>query len=250
MDCAESVKGPAWVRRSVARCAPQLAMAPSSVRDGADRSRRRRPASPKWASCSAGSSERSSKRWMKMCAGLTSISGLAGAGEFVRGDPIDFFAEKMGGAAAISPRKWVARVRSSRQGEGREGCGSAAGVPSASKVSVAKPKRMVPSYDLSAVAKNCARRVYLPSSSGSTPVAMGSRVPRWPMERSPVARRMMSTTSCEVSPAGLSSDQESIQSCVSAFAHIRACLGDCILAGRLEKIVLPDGPTARGAVTS
>ena len=43
-----------------------------------------------------------------------------------------------------------------------------------------------------------------PSTSGRTPVAMGSSVPRCPMERSPTSRRALATTSCEVHPAGLS----------------------------------------------
>ena len=81
----------------------------------------------------------------------------------------------------------------------------ATGVPSASNVSVAKPKRISPVYDFSACPKNCASRVYLPNRSGSTPVAIGSRVPRCPIERSPVARRTIATTSCDVMPAGLSS---------------------------------------------
>src|SRR6185437_13279456 len=49
-----------------------------------------------------------------------------------------------------------------------------------------------------------ARRVARPSRRTSNPVANGSRVPRWPMLRSPYTRRAMSTTSCEVIPAGLS----------------------------------------------
>src|SRR5271165_6322498 len=43
-----------------------------------------------------------------------------------------------------------------------------------------------------------------PSTSGSTPVAMGSSVPRWPIDRSPTSRRILATTSCEVQAAGLS----------------------------------------------
>src|SRR5271166_1868748 len=43
-----------------------------------------------------------------------------------------------------------------------------------------------------------------PSTRGRTPVAMGSSVPKWPMDRSPTIRRILATTSCEVHPAGLS----------------------------------------------
>src|SRR6185312_6204504 len=49
-----------------------------------------------------------------------------------------------------------------------------------------------------------ARRVARPSRRTSSPVANGSRVPMWPMLRSPYTRRAMSTTSFEVIPAGLS----------------------------------------------
>ena len=41
-------------------------------------------------------------------------------------------------------------------------------------------------------------------TSGRTPVAIGSSVPRCPTERSPQMRRTLATTSCEVIPAGLS----------------------------------------------
>src|SRR3954471_10847411 len=41
-------------------------------------------------------------------------------------------------------------------------------------------------------------------ASGSTPVASGSSVPVWPMRDSRKARRAAATTSCEVSPCGLS----------------------------------------------
>jgi hypothetical protein len=37
----------------------------------------------------------------------------------------------------------------------------------------------------------------------STPLAQGSRVPAWPTRFSPVSRRTMSTTSCEVIPTSL-----------------------------------------------
>ena len=76
--------------------------------------------------------------------------------------------------------------------------------PSASKVSVAKPNRILPSYHFSDWPKNCASRVYLPSSRRQH--SRSHRVERSQVtnRRSPVARRTMATTSCEVMPAGLS----------------------------------------------
>ena len=47
-------------------------------------------------------------------------------------------------------------------------------------------------------------RVARPTPSTSTPVAIGSSVPAWPTLRVPRARRARATTSCEVSPPGLS----------------------------------------------
>src|ERR1051325_895333 len=44
----------------------------------------------------------------------------------------------------------------------------------------------------------------LPSTMSNRPVAFGSRVPQWPTFLMPKRRRMRSTTSCEVRPAGLS----------------------------------------------
>src|SRR6266700_4015487 len=38
----------------------------------------------------------------------------------------------------------------------------------------------------------------------STPVAIGSSVPAWPIRRVPAMRRIRATTSCDVMPAGLS----------------------------------------------
>src|SRR5262249_24430523 len=46
------------------------------------------------------------------------------------------------------------------------------------------------------------------TASGSTPVASGSSVPRWPTRRVPSQRRAASTTSCEVQPPGLSTTRK------------------------------------------
>src|ERR1700748_1422771 len=53
--------------------------------------------------------------------------------------------------------------------------------------------------------KNRWERVARPTSTSSNPVANGSRVPAWPtlVPRGSV-RRIRATTSCEVTPAGLS----------------------------------------------
>src|SRR4051794_8031876 len=49
-----------------------------------------------------------------------------------------------------------------------------------------------------------ARRVARPSSTGSTPPAIGSSVPAWPTRFWPARRRTLATTSCDVQPLGLS----------------------------------------------
>src|SRR5712691_8767395 len=48
-----------------------------------------------------------------------------------------------------------------------------------------------------------ARRVARPSSTGSTPSAIGSSVPAWPTRFWSASRRTLATTSCEVQPRGL-----------------------------------------------
>ena len=77
-------------------------------------------------------------------------------------------------------------------------------VPSASPVSVAWPSRMVARYSFSVRARWPSRRVAFSTPTTSTPVAMGSSVPAWPTRRVPARRRIRATTSCEVSPEGLS----------------------------------------------
>src|SRR2546423_10669932 len=63
---------------------------------------------------------------------------------------------------------------------------------------------MSASYTLSPFPKNCARRVARPITSGSTPVAIGSSVPRCPTFLVCASRRMRLTTSWDVHPDGLS----------------------------------------------
>src|SRR5215469_12959917 len=63
---------------------------------------------------------------------------------------------------------------------------------------------MVVWYVLRVSARWPSRRVAFSTPTTSTPVAMGSSVPAWPTRRVPARRRIRATTSCEVSPAGLS----------------------------------------------
>src|SRR5436305_8108544 len=59
-------------------------------------------------------------------------------------------------------------------------------------------------YSFSSAARNCASRVAGPTSTISSPVASGSRVPVWPTRDAGSVRRTKATTSCEVGPDGLS----------------------------------------------
>src|ERR687892_1755380 len=59
-------------------------------------------------------------------------------------------------------------------------------------------------YTLGSPSRYGSKRVARPTSRTSSPVEKGSSVPACPMRRSPIARRATATTSCEVTPAGLS----------------------------------------------
>ena len=76
--------------------------------------------------------------------------------------------------------------------------------PSASSVWVAAPSRMVARYCLSLPEMNC--RSFVPPSTPSTnrPVAIGSRVPAWPIFLVPKMPRSLATTSWLVHPGCLS----------------------------------------------
>ncbi len=90
---------------------------------------------------------------------------------------------------------------------GSDGSGAAAagsGVPVRSHVSVTRPSRATASYAFRWAARNCARRVARPTTRTSTPVAIGSSVPVWPIDRIRSARRARATTSWDVGPCGLS----------------------------------------------
>ena len=76
--------------------------------------------------------------------------------------------------------------------------------PSASSESVSTPSTTSPVYRFQPSPTKRIRRVTSPTPTTSTPVALGSSVPAWPIRRSPRRRRSMPTTSWLVTPAGLS----------------------------------------------
>ena len=92
------------------------------------------------------------------------------------------------------------RVLGDARGRGRSTTTS----PSASSVPSHCPSRIVAVYALSVRTRWCSNRVAAPTPSTSTPVAIGSSVPAWPTRRVRASRRIRATTSCDVSPAGLS----------------------------------------------
>src|SRR6185437_2930283 len=117
------------------------------------------------------------------------------------GAPCTFFAENSGGTCGITPvSRGIAASTASRDGRAAVRITSPVGSP----VSVSSPNRIVASYTLGSLSMKVARRVARPSSRTSSPVANGSSVPRWPILRSAYTRRAISTTSCDVMPAGLS----------------------------------------------
>ena len=74
------------------------------------------------------------------------------------------------------------------------------------------------------LSENCARRVARPISSGKTPVAIGSRVPRWPTFLVSAKRRVLLTTSCEVH-AGRACRRPSLRSASPRVTNL--ALGRC-----------------------
>src|SRR6516225_9430287 len=117
--------------------------------------------------------------------------------------PATLTALTAGGTCCISPVSGRAAARTSSRVMPPAGAPEMTS-PSASAVLVAWPSRMVAWYSFSASARCPSSRVAFPTPTTSTPVAMGSSVPPWPTRRVPVSRRSRATTSCEVSPAGLS----------------------------------------------
>ena len=71
-------------------------------------------------------------------------------------------------------------------------------------MSVAIPNLTRPRYTLGSGIRYGISLVASSRHRGNSPVAMGSRVPRWPIFRIPKARRARRTTSKDVTPSGLS----------------------------------------------
>ena len=108
----------------------------------------------------------------------------------------------MGGTWRISPRNAASASSSSRAATDTRRRSST--VPVTSWVSVTVPSRSTARYSFSPSAAYCTARVARPTNTGSTPVAMGSRVPPWPTRRSWRMPRSLAHTSMEVQPSGLS----------------------------------------------
>ena len=86
----------------------------------------------------------------------------------------------MGGIWKISPRNRSSAASSSSRDT--EVSGSSRRIwPVTSWVLVTSPSRSPAAYSLSPSVENSTARVARPTKTGSTPVAMGSRVPPWPM---------------------------------------------------------------------
>ena len=103
-------------------------------------------------------------------------------GEIVGAISVDLSWPKKPEAAADRCRETPRPLpRSSRvsSAAGRR-CSRATISPPRSSVVVVTPSSMSASYSFSADDRNCARRVALPMTSGSTPDASGSSVPVWP----------------------------------------------------------------------
>src|SRR5699024_2422214 len=116
--------------------------------------------------------------------------------------PSILIADTWEGTCSIAP----VRAGSSRWTPSRVSAApSAARVsPSASSVDVVCPSRIVAVYVLSRPTRWVSSRVARPMPRTSSPVAIGSSVPACPTFRVPASHRTRLTTSCEVSPPGLS----------------------------------------------
>src|ERR1041385_8105497 len=79
--------------------------------------------------------------------------------------------------------------------------------PSRSCVAVVTPRTNVPTYSLSSLMSRSWTFVPRPMVSRRRPVAIGSRVPQWPIFFVPSCRRANATTSCDVIPSALSTSK-------------------------------------------
>ena len=119
------------------------------------------------------------------------------------GTPLRFSAEYIGGVCHTSPV--YRRSTSSSAAASTGGTGSRrVTVPVRSSVSVSTPSRMVPSYVFRSVIRNADNFVPAPMQTGSTPLANGSSVPRWPIFSARSARFSTRTMCADVGPSGLS----------------------------------------------
>src|SRR5574341_312691 len=195
---SSSRNGPTRVRRRARRWPPHPRASPTS------RARLRRyvPALTVARNCASGGSQRtsSSSRTSTVRGGGCTPSPRR-ARRWAR-SPAIFTAEYAGGRCAPSPRNAAGPAATAPAVSARHPSAVACTRPVPSAVSVVVPSRITPSYALSHPAANGASRVARPVTSTSSPSANGSREPRCPTRRSPSARRTMSTTSCDVGPAG------------------------------------------------
>jgi len=111
-------------------------------------------------------------------------------------------AEYMGGTCSMGPVNRGSRCsRSSRP----VSTGWVSRVsPEVSWVSVVRPSRSPAIYSFWPSSAKDTARVACPTNTGSTPVAMGSRVPAWPTFFVFRIPRSLAQTSMDVQPAGLS----------------------------------------------
>src|SRR6184192_2558481 len=97
--------------------------------------------------------------------------------EIVGAIAVDFFCGKRWRRLQLGAAEGADRhldVRRRQLADPREGFEASTACPARSKVVVLTPSSMSASYAFSALDRNCARRVALPSTSGSTPDANGS----------------------------------------------------------------------------
>ena len=107
----------------------------------------------------------------------------------------------MGGTCKIFPRKRE-RAASTSTRDTATGRSSSTS-PEVSWVLVTTPSRIPATYSFRLVSANSTARVACPTKTGSTPVAMGSKVPPCPTRFSRRMPRILAHTSMLVHPAGL-----------------------------------------------
>src|SRR6266566_6224387 len=91
--------------------------------------------------------------------------------------------------------------------------------PCRSCVSVVTPSTNVPAYSLSSLMSRSCTFVPRPTVNRSRPVAIGSRVPQWPIFLVASFRRASATTSCDVIPSALSTSSTPSGSALKDFTN-------------------------------